>query len=56
MFEDGTLQKLLEWALREQVKGTYVTVENVYRLKNNMPCYGGRVWSHHEEVTWRYQP
>ena len=49
-------QRPVEWANREQVKGTYVTVQNVYRLKNNMPCYGGLICSHHEEVTWRYEP
>ena len=33
-----------------------MTVENVYILKNNVPCYGGLFCSHHEDVTWRYQP
>ena len=32
-------QELVEWADREQVQATYVSVDNVYRLKNNMPCY-----------------
>ena len=50
-------QKLVEWDNREQVKGTYVTVENVYRLKKkNMRCYGGLVCSYHQEVAWRYVP
>ena len=49
-------QELVEWTDRKQVEATYVTIDNVYRLKNNMPCYGRLICSHHDKVSWGYKP
>lgn len=45
----------MKWIDNKKFLATYLTVVNVHRRKNNLPCYGKLVCSHLEDTTCQYK-